>query len=504
MTPSDSDAVERWSRDLLSAAILGTDRRPFPDTPFPDTPFADAEPGKHADAPLAQVAMAAALVRAGRRPTVADPVTPAAAESSPYAPAAAVELLGVLIDAPPIAREVRTPLLHRWLQTAVDRDVVVPPRFLPTLIALAGTAPELLPSLQQAWGRRGDWLADTSGAAARHRALDAETLDREWARLRAAEAVDALAELRDSDPHAAREIAASHWSNLPAALKERVLESWRVGLSDADEPFLDAALDERSARVRDAARALLRRLPSSAFAARMAARLGPLLNVDRARVFASNTRIAVLAPSDLDDAAARDGLAGVASAADRTASLQAVLSAAPLRAWCEATDLSVERIVSAVRDDDAVLTSLIRATTEQRDPAWAAALLSVRRDPGLVRLLPDHDREQYLLRRIPTDTDVGFRELLELAGAPWSPPIADAILARVTRPTPKGRSSHVALLQIHHATRFPLESVPRIRELLARAELPGADVEISERLRRVLTTAVTYRSFDRSIQEAFS
>jgi len=495
----DSAAVERWRRDLLSAAILGTDRRPFP-----DSPFADTASGPPDDEVLARVAVAAALVRAGRRPTVADPVTPATAESSPYAPPSAIELLGVLIDAPPIAREVRIPLLNRWLQTAADRDAVVPPRFLPTLIALAGTAPELLPSLQRAWGRRGDWLAEKSGTAARPSTPDAADLGRDWARLRTTDAVDALAALREGDPHGARELTAAHWSELPAALKERVLESWRVGLSAADEPFLDALLDERSARVRDAARALLRGLPTSAFGTRMAGRLAPLLTVERARVFASNTRITVLAPTVLDDAATRDGLAGVATAADRAASLQTVLTAAPLRAWCEATGLSVERIVAAVRDDDAVLGALIRATTDQRNTEWARALLSVRRDPSLIRTLPDHEREQYLLRLLPTDTDVGFRELLGLAGAPWSPPIADAILARVTRPTPRGRSSHVPLLQIHHATRFPAESVPRIREVLARAELPGADVEISERLRRVLTTAVTYHSFDRSIQEAFS
>ncbi|MBM7367181.1 DUF5691 domain-containing protein [Gordonia hydrophobica] len=495
--PDQTHAVPIWLDDLLSAAVLGTDRRLPPDPP----PTLLAAPGSILD----QAAIAAALRHAGRRPTTAVPTECAPDDELPVAPPRAVELLGVLLDAPPVARDVRTTLICRWLGLAAEHGTRVPPHHLSALMTLADAQPRVLPALHQAWGRRGDWLAAmlTGTGAPPPSRLDAEELARNWENLRTADAVAALRALRATDPDGARSIAAARWASLPADLKEDVLTSWIVGLSDADEAVLEAALGERSLRVRGAAQRVLRRLPHSAYAHRMADRLRPLITVDRPRGRWTKARVTALAPTAIDDAAVRDGLRGVDDAVDRTASLHAIVVSAPLSVWGEVTGLSVDEIVAAVRDDEALLTLLISAACDQHDVAWARALLDVQRTSALLAALPRSERDAYVLRRIPVENDVGFRELL-LTDHPWSPAVARAILDRVTRPQPAGARKRATHNPVTDPSAFPAEIVPYLRELLARAELPGADVEISDQLRRVLTATVTYASFDRSIQEAFS
>ena len=491
-----------WLDELISAAVLGTDRRPPPSPPSDIA--ATARPVSET-AILDQAAIAASLVRAGRRPTTAAPTGLAPVESLPLAPARAVELLGVLLDAPPVSRDLRVGLLLRWLDAAADHGTLVPPRYLPQLIATSGVQPRLLPSLQRAWGRRGDWLTQiASSGVSRPVRRDAAALDAEWDRLRTVDAVAALEELRGSDPDGARRIAAARWSTLPADLAQRVLDSWATGLSDADEDFLEAALDARSSRVRESARMLLRRLPTSGFAERMGNRLRPLVTVDRARLRPSHTRVAVLAPAELDRDAARDGLPGTASAADRTRSLQMILTSAPLAVWPAATGLSAEQTVRAVREDATLLSALVTAATSQRDQVWVRAPLAVRNDGALIAALPRTERDDYLVRRIPAENDAGFRDLSGLLDPPWSPAVARAVLQRVTRRAPEGAAKRPVRSPTLDAASFPAESIPFIRELLARAELPGADVVVDESLRRVLSAAVTYSSFDQSIQEAFT
>lgn len=498
-----------WRDALLSTAVLGTDRR---SPPIP--PTAVGAGGHRTDEPpidmLDQAALAAALTRAGRTSTVAETAVTAPAESSPYAPPRAVELLGVLLDTPPVAREVWPDLLERWLDTAADRGVLVPPPMLPAVVAAGGRSPRLRPALRRSWGRRGDWLAEVTGSAAKRPArLDTASLTRDWADLAPSVAVDALSELRSRDPGGARTIARAQWSGLPAALKERVVAGFQIGLSLADEEFLEDALDQRSARVRDAARTVLRGLPGSAFGRRMADRLRPLVTVQRGRVRRSHVTITLLAPTALDDAAHLDGLPGTGSATDRSASLQAIVASAPLHTWTDLSGLTADQVVAGLRDDAAAITALIRATVQQSDERWAHALLEIRDDRSLVPVLPAAERERHLLRLLPVCNDLAFQQLLEIAGRPWSPAVAHTILARVTRPatakdTASTLSRRVPHLPMTSATAFPAESVAAIREVLARAELPTSGVAVPDHLRRVLATVINFHALDQSIQEAFS
>ena len=77
----------------------------------------------------------------------------------------------------------------------------------------------------------------------------------------------------------ARELLAAGWSRETAEERAQLLAALSHGLSRADEEFLEAALDDRAAGVRAAARDLLARLPESAFLRRAAARAAGLLRL---------------------------------------------------------------------------------------------------------------------------------------------------------------------------------------------------------------------------------
>src|SRR6185503_19756432 len=108
----------------------------------------------------------------------------------------------------------------------------------------------------------------------------AETVDAKsvWETGNAEQRVSVLKRMRETEPAAARELIESTWKQDGADERTKFVEAMSVGLSQSDEPFLEAALDDRSKQVRGAAAELLAELPASAFVARMIARAEPLLS----------------------------------------------------------------------------------------------------------------------------------------------------------------------------------------------------------------------------------
>jgi hypothetical protein len=173
-----------------------------------------------------------------------------------------------------------------------------------------------LAGFNEAW----QWLADYSdeiqemlGEDGR---ADAETVWNEGAVPRR---LAVLCRLRAADPGRARAWPASTWKVEKAEFRAEAVSALAVGLTAADEPFLETALDDRSGAVRTAAASLLARLPDSALAGRLRARADAMLDFRRARGSdlpdaaggGTADRIGTLLvtpPLDWDPAGERDGL----------------------------------------------------------------------------------------------------------------------------------------------------------------------------------------------------
>jgi hypothetical protein len=443
--------------ELLTTALLGTDRRPGP------TFAPDREP------PLALLDAAAVHTlrrRAGLTPAVAAaPPPPAPADDRPALPVPARRRLAMLLAdrAAPAQSGGRrgsapdlTELLPQWLAAANGHTYQAPADLLPALLDAARARTDLRPQALEFAGSRGLWLArlnpewkyalrGSSGGAALPDVRDAQAVRALWEEGLFAERVGLLGAVRTADPAAALALLTSTWATERAEDRLMFLDSLRTGLGAADEEFLEQALSDRSRNVRAVAAELLSALPASAFAARMAARATSCVSPDRTGTLGG---IVVEAPHECDAAMQRDGVVAKppAGRGERSWWLGQLVESAPLSAWSPRLGGRTAREIAALPVADGwgeeLHAAWCRAAIRQRDAEWARALLgapSVPPESGtgtaslaerakLLETLPDGERADWVAEFVSAH---GLSEAFQLLGVcvvPWSQALGRAVV----------------------------------------------------------------------------
>ncbi|MEU1213701.1 DUF5691 domain-containing protein [Streptomyces sp. NPDC005790] len=442
--------------DLVTSALLGTDRRPL------------RSEGGAAVGPAALLDMAA--VHTVRRRAALRPATgaalpePAPADSRPPLPAAARRRLAQLLadrSAPPSggrrgAAPDLTELIPQWLASAGAHGYRAPAELLPALLDAARARTDLRPHVLTFAGPRGLWLAalnpewkfalrTTSRGAQRPETADPEAVRRLWEEGLFAERVALLEAVRERDPDAARVLLATTWSTERAEDRLMFLDSLRSGLSGADEAFLEEALADRSRNVRSTAAELLSALPGSALARRMAARATSCVNPDRTGGAVS---IAVEAPHECDAAMQRDGVipAPPSGRGARSWWLGQLVEATPLDAWRERFGGRPPRQLVALPVADGwegeLHAAWCRAAVRQRDPDWARALLGAPSTPPangpgtaslaersqLLATLPPPERALWVAGFIAAHGLSEAFQLLGVCSVPWDGPLGRSVV----------------------------------------------------------------------------
>ncbi len=456
---TSTTSTSPWE-ELVTSALLGTDRR---------TPPADAmTPGK--DAPTALLD-AAALHTVRRRagllpaPAAARP-EPAPHDPRPQLPAPARRRLAQLLAdrSAPSAGGRRgtapdlTELLPQWLAAANEYGYQAPPSVLPALLDASRARTDLRPQALAFAGTRGLWLArlnpewkfalrGASGGSMLPAAKDAEAVRRLWEEGLFAERVALLAAVRARDAGAALALLAETWSTERAEDRLMFLDSLRTGLSDADEPFLERALSDRSRNVRATAAELLSALPRSALAGRMASRAASCVGLDRSGD-AGGASIAVEAPHECDADMQRDGVAASppSGRGERSWWLGQLVEAAPLSTWPGRLGgrTPEELVALPVADDwrDELHAAWCRAAVRQRDPKWSRALLGPpgtppETGPGTISLaerskllatLPVAERADWVAGFIAAHGLSEAFQLLGVCAVPWAEPLGRAVV----------------------------------------------------------------------------
>ncbi|SDE66530.1 DUF5691 domain-containing protein [Auraticoccus monumenti] len=499
-----ADPLPGWEPALLSAALVGTSRRPPPESPaaWPSQPDVPAEQGLLDDAALWQVAR-----RAGHRPrTQEDLREPAPAEHLPTAPPAADQLLGLLLHQPPVPPTMVRPLLRLWVTCCADADRVPEPSRLPALldrgIRDVGLREDLarLRSARLRWlvGLREEWrLPPATDEAPVHQVPD----EHEWARTPAATRERVLAEVARHDPAAAVRLVRSSWATDRARERAALLTVLGQRPHPAAIDLLEEALDDSAVGVRRAALAVLDRLPTSPRAQRMAGRLAALVTVQRrsglGRLLGrGGVRLQVERPEAPDQAAQRDGLDEPDEGSRTDHWLTQLAAAAPLTWWTSLVGAGPAQVWQAV-PDEALRRGLVTAVSQQRDPAWAGALWPELESPPVewLDLGPAEQREAHALRQLDAPVQ---RTPLGRAVA------AEALLPKVPGPWSAGFSRRVATLLLDEGT--GLSRVPV--QLLASRLHPEAldvleDARVPEDARRAVGQIRQHLSVSQSIREAF-
>ncbi|MGX1161197.1 hypothetical protein FBY31_0428 [Arthrobacter sp. SLBN-100] len=488
-----------WREELRVAALVGTARHAAPSPPA-ELGVLPPQAVPAEELLLDQAALADAITRSARHPRRPDPAAlaePAPTDDCPQAAGEAARLLDLLLTQPPVGAELRTQLVADWLQSAAASGLRVPHRLLPPLLAVADSKPSVAEHLNPAIGMRGRWLQglpagtqggnDIPGGDQQAPAVD------DWAELASADATTELERLRRTDPAAARRQLGEHWEGLAARERAAHLATFATNLGPDDEELLERALDSKAKSVRDTAAGLLDRLPDSARAARMAARLRPLLRLGGVL----RKHLDIDLPPEPDTAALRDGIPADSHIGepDRLVRLDAIIRGAPLDTWTSLAAGSPASTLALLKGETRVLEAIASIAALRADLEWVRALLDDHLDLRLLACLPPAEREERLLRYLRSGPVQPFTlvEPLRSLPRPWGPPLAAAVLEQIT--AKNGGQLAVMLAGILPAA-LPPEAAGQCRQLLERSDDDAGR-------RRVLRDAVQYQSFRQSLTEAF-
>jgi hypothetical protein len=447
-----------WS-DVLATALVGTQRRTPP--PSPSTVDDPAAALLDAAAALTVARRAGVLPRAG----LARPEPAPADADVPVLPDRAAAFLPYLLGAVAGARsegpvrdvEGRIELLAEWLSAVVALGGTrrIPGELLPPLLDFGRQHRVLRPLVAAAGGTRAAWLADqkpewgylhdeTVETPAASSAGGIESLDREaWDLGTIGRRTGFLTAARRRDPARARELLESVWATETPDDRAALLAALATGLSTADEPLLETALDDRRKEVRIAAIELLARLPGSGYARRMTERSTGSVKVH-------NGRIVVDPPSECDKAMRRDGIAArpPAGIGERAWWLEELITRTPLRVWGDPAAFFALPVTETWAP--VLRRGLARAAAAQADAAWATALTGPLTEEVAAGGRPD-DRLllEALYDALPSDAlaalavdvlrrglagaaQVGVEHVLELCPRPWPPALVDAVFAALS------------------------------------------------------------------------
>jgi hypothetical protein len=359
-------------------------------------------------------------------------------------------------------------VLAEWL-TALDRaGRRLPDESLPALLEIGRNDHELRPMLLAVLGERGRWLArqnpDWAYAGTGEAADEPAAIDATWQTGTIEARAPLLRRLRQMDPARGRELVASTWSAEQPSDRAAFLNAFEVGLTEDDEPFLEAALDDRRKEVRTAAAELLSRLPRSRLVRRMVERFAPLLSLPvevllsaleskpTAPVATKGAPFSKLdLPETCDKAMQRDGIepkhpAGVKTG-ERAWWLTQMLGRIPPAVWCRIWGRSPQELVAATLKSmwlEELYKGLTEAAERYLDADWLEALLPYYErvaptggDIGkMIRTLPEERRRRAalgLLRKGSSKalSDDGLLWLASHVLIPWGDELAREILDRL-------------------------------------------------------------------------
>jgi hypothetical protein len=410
--------MSEWEQ-LLATALVGTDRRGGPHE------LLDGRVALDEHEPDRQVLRAAAMLGtyrdAGRRASASTAaVAPAPAETLPRASETAVSVLELLLADESDGIAVDIPLVDEWLHACAQAHQRVPHRLVPELLELATRDRTRRDDVHAVVGTRGQWLAtfNPRWAWARH---DVTRTDVDLTTATRDERRAILSQLRTIDPDAAREAVAPIYPSLPAEQRAEVIDLLAINLSMADEPFLEAALGDKSKSVRATAVQRLDHLAASHRARRAADRLGDLVHVRK-------NNLVVDDPPQPDDDATRDGF----TARTKADYLENLVAAAPLEFWTKHTGLDVESLVKLAKTEAELRAGWVHAAIAQHDSDWAAALYDAQpHTPLLTAMTPSAAaRVAREAMRTKKTTIAQLRAVLDAVPKPWPESLIEATLQR--------------------------------------------------------------------------
>lgn len=430
-------------KEIIKTAIIGTERQPLAlpqSSNATGTLLAQLDPNDRERTLLSAAALVLLHTQAGRvAATFAQPTMPQceAEDLLPCSPQSAQHLSMILNGQ---YKEV----LPEWLTALGARQRRVPEEYLPALLDAGRMQSALCPLIASVLGKRGVWLAQHNPEWS----YVANTTDNSaWETGNRAARLAFLQKLRTEDPTQARELLSATWQQEPPEERAAFIETLRVNLSLADEPFLESALDDRRKEVRRVAADLLASLPDSALCQRMIERVQPLVTVTKKR--SGQERLTVILPEECTKEMGRDGIEAKPppGKGQKAWWLQQMLSLVPPTVWStESEKTPSELLALTLRNEwqDTLIEGWITAAQRHSQREWIDPLLSLAFSQErytnvsqLVATLP-HEQKEHLLQQVlqqasPSQLSDPTYVVLPQCRHPWSEVLSRVVLEKLAQ-----------------------------------------------------------------------
>jgi hypothetical protein len=269
-------------------------------------------------------------------------------------------------------------LMPEFLGELRKANLRLPETLLPNLLAYGAKRSNMRPLVLPLLGNRGRWLAaqhDKWGYAA----VDANSwpsIRAAWEKATQAQRPALVAQLRVENPGQGRALVESTWRAENDQVRLLLIKELETGLSMADEPLLETALDDRSRMVRRRAAQMLAQLPPS----RLCRRMIDYVPLYLAWTPGQTRQIAISLP-DVTPEMRRNGIVGTNSsviARVRSEEIIQLISGVPLDYWAEnwtADPRTIVRAISTTAWPRTLTSGFSAAAVRQKDSQWARAII---------------------------------------------------------------------------------------------------------------------------------
>jgi hypothetical protein len=263
---------------------------------------------------------------------------------------------------------------------------------------------DLREAIAKVLGKRGQWLA-AQNPEWNYVASEDESV---WETGSKAARLMWLTKLRRQEPDQARQLLESTWKQESASDRTAFLEVLRTGLSMADEPFLEASLDDRSKEVRRVTVDLLTCLPESRFCQRAITRIQNLIKLQSE---GNQLYFTIDLPEAHTPEMLRDGIEAKSNdnqnnqIGDRASWLLKMLTSTPLSFWNQPfrnqpLAMSIEDLVKAAnhsQSDRLILQGWIAAAQKTGDLVWLQALAEFSQEEEVNRIAGQPLADSFIL-----------------------------------------------------------------------------------------------------------
>jgi Family of unknown function (DUF5691) len=399
---------------LVASALVGTDRQ-SPAVDFTAPALTDYQTSLQSQSATQQILSAAGLIAAyqavGKSSATASLPLPAAASSEQLTCCSSqtTQHLSTILQENRYAE-----ILPELLQLLAQAQQTVPPDFLPLLLDAGKKDKKLRSLILPILGNIGQWLARQNrqweyGLGGKIADVDFANIQEIWATGSRSERSAALSQWRELQPVESRQALAASWKQEKADDRATWLEILQIGLSMADEEFLEVALVDRSEPVRRQAIHLLNQLPSQyrQRLTKLATELLVVKDVDGYQIqinLPEADAVEWIAAGLLDKPSSK---AGAKPPKVTVEQLSPVFVGAELDVWPP----DIDRLITSIQSLSAgniILSGLARAACYQQRIDWIEVFIT--RSPTVFT----NSSTQSLLSFLPSDNNIKERFFTQL------------------------------------------------------------------------------------------